>query len=131
MSFWTAAVGLAAEVLRVETTLSESIVTNELQLDDLEEGMDARVEWSARGGRGREDAAVGEVTRVWRPDDETKEFTVQAEDFAINVYADYRHPVVERVEGGGGGDGSEDGGDADEDPERETVGRLDRITSAE
>lgn len=99
--------------------LLRRIVTDELRPNDLEEGVQARVEWTPRGGQGRGDAAAGEVTRVWRPDEEVKEFTVQSDDFDVNVYTDYRTPVVERVEGGG---------DADEDPDAETVGRLDRIT---
>jgi hypothetical protein len=94
---------------------------DELQPDDVEEGTRVRVEWSPRGGRGASDAATGEVTQVWRPDGEVEEFTVQRGDDAINVYTDYRKPVVERVEGG-----LEEG----DDPETETVGRLDSIVPA-
>ncbi|UPW00129.1 hypothetical protein M0R88_16640 [Halorussus gelatinilyticus] len=96
-------------------------MSDELQPDDLEEGARVRVEWSPRGGRGASDGATGEVTRVWRPDGEVQEFTVERDDDAINVYTDYRKPVVERVEGGLEGD---------DEPETQTVGRLDGITSA-
>lgn len=75
----------------------------------------------AAGRPGSGDAAEGEVTRVWRPDD-VEEFTVDLGDDLVDVYADYRNPVVERVEGG-----ADDGGD----PETETVGRLDRIVASE
>lgn len=94
---------------------------DELQPDDLEEGMRACVEWSPRSGRAPGNSAEGDVTRVWRPDD-VEEFTIRVDDFAFNVYTDYRTPVVERVEVGE---------DEDEEPERETVGRLDRITSVD
>jgi hypothetical protein len=47
-----------------------------------------------------------------------REFTIGLGDDAINVSTGYRNPVVERVEGGVD--------DAD-DPQTETVGRLDRI----
>ncbi|UPV74086.1 hypothetical protein M0R89_16290 [Halorussus limi] len=96
-------------------------MTDELQPNDLREEERVRVEWSPRGGRGTGDDATGEVTRVWRPDADVEEFTVERGDDAINVYTDYRTPVVERVEGG-----LEDG----EEPETETVGRLDAILPA-
>ncbi|MFC7080354.1 hypothetical protein [Halorussus caseinilyticus] len=98
------------------------MTTDQLQPNDLEEGRRVRVEWSPRGGRGRGDDAEGEVTRVWRPDDDVQGFTVELGDDAINVYTDYRKPVVERVEGG-----LDDG----DDPETQTVGRLDRIAVPE
>jgi len=110
----------AAEVFRSEEGQWPT-VSDELQPDDLEEGSRVRVEWSPRGGRGASDDATGEVTQVWRPDDTVEEFTVERDDDAINVYTDYRKPVVERVEGG-----LEDG----VEPETETVGRLDRIVPA-
>jgi hypothetical protein len=93
----------------------------ELQPNDLAEGRRVRVEWSPRGGRGPGDDATGEVTTVWRPDEDVQEFTVGLGDDAINVYTDYRKPVVERVEGGLDGD----------DPETQTVGRLDRIVASD
>ena len=100
-----------------------------------------RVGWSPRGNAnvGPDDAAESEVTRVWRPDGNVQEFTVQSDGFAVNVYTDYRNPVVERVEGGkkqgteGGNDEVDEGSRDDEgdDPERETVGRLDRVAPVE
>jgi hypothetical protein len=93
-------------------------VSDELRPDDLEESMQVRVEWSPQGGRGPSDDATGPVTRVWRQDGDVQEFTVQADDSAVNVYTDYRNPVVERVEGGLADD---------DEPETETVGRLDRV----
>jgi hypothetical protein len=110
---------------------SNDLQSDDLQPNDLREGATVRVEWSPRGNAnvGPGDAAEGEVTRVWRPDDDVQEFTVQSDGFAINVYSDYRNPVVERVEGGkkNGGAG-ENAENDDTDPERETVGRLDCIT---
>ncbi|WP_135826040.1 hypothetical protein [Halorussus ruber] len=94
--------------------------SDELQPNDLEEGTRVRLEWSPRGGRGAASAAEGEVTGVWRPDDDVQEFTVEQDDDAINVYTDYRNPVVERVEGGLDG----------EEPDTQTVGRLDRIVAS-
>jgi hypothetical protein len=96
------------------------MASDELQPNDLEEGTQVRLEWSPRGGRGAGSAAEGEVTGVWRPDDDVQEFTVEQDDDAINVYTDYRNPVVERVEGGLDG----------EEPDTQTVGRLDRIVPA-
>ncbi|WP_435178968.1 hypothetical protein [Halorussus sp. AFM4] len=93
------------------------MTTDQLEPNDLEEGRRVRVEWSPQGGRGPGGDATGEVTRVWRPEDDVAEFTVELDDGAVNVYTDYRNPVVERVEGG-----LDDG-----EPETETVGRLDRI----
>ena len=93
-------------------------MADELQPDDVEESMAVRLEWSPRGGPGAGDEAEGEVTRVWRPEDAVREFTVAVEDdVSLNVYADYRQPPVERVETHG-----------DEDPIAETIGRLDGIT---
>ena len=97
------------------------MTTDQLRPNDLEEGRRVRVEWSPRGGRGPGDDATGEVTRVWRPEDDVEEFTVELGNDAINVYTDYRKPVIERVEGG-----LDDG----DEPETETVGRLDRIVPA-
>ncbi|WP_276300931.1 hypothetical protein [Halorussus lipolyticus] len=97
------------------------MASDELQPNDLEEGTSVRLKWSPRGGRGAGSTAEGDVTRVWRPDDDVQEFTVERDDDAINVYTDYRNPVVERVEGGL---------DGDEEPNTETVGRLDSITRA-
>lgn len=120
--------------------VSENSQSNDLQPNDLREGRRVRVEWSPRGNANagpRGDAAEGEVTRVWRPDEDVQEFTVQSDGFAVNVYTDYRNPVVERVEGGKKkGDGrasgeTESGEDEGDDPERETVGRLDRIAPVE
>ena len=90
-------------------------MTDELQPNDLEEGETVELEWSTKGNPGSGTRATGEVTRVWRPDGEVEQFTVQTDEFALNVYTDYRDPPVERVEG-------------DEDPDAETVGRLDGIT---
>jgi hypothetical protein len=110
----------AAEVLRVGER-NGSGVSDGLEPNDLEEGARVRIEWSPRGGRGTGDDATGEVTRVWRSDGDVGEFTVERDEDAINVYTDYRKPVVERVEGG-----LEDG----DEPEAETVGRLDGIVPA-
>jgi hypothetical protein len=65
-----------------------------------------------------------------------QEFTDQSDGFAINVYTDYRNPVVERVEGGKKGEAGKESdergsGENEDDPERETVGRLDRIAPVE
>lgn len=97
------------------------MASDELQPNDIEEGTRVRLEWSPRGGPGAGSAAEGDVTNVWRPDDDVQEFTVEQDEDAINVYTDYRNPVVERVEGG-----LDDG----DEPETETVGRLDSITRA-
>jgi hypothetical protein len=98
------------------------MASDELQPNDLEEGASVRVEWSPRSGRGTGNAAEGDVTHVWQPDDDVQEFTIGLGDDAINVYTEYRNPVVERVEGG------VDDGD---DPQTETVGRLDRIVPSD
>ncbi|USZ68587.1 hypothetical protein NGM10_02320 [Halorussus salilacus] len=90
-------------------------MADQLQPNDLEEGTRVELEWSPKGSPGTGKRAEGEVTRVWRPDGDVEQFTVQTDDFALNVYTDYRDPPVERVEG-------------DEDPDAETVGRLDGIT---
>jgi hypothetical protein len=105
--------------------------SDDLEPNDLREGTTVRVGWSPRGNAnvGPDDAAESEVTRVWRPDGNVQEFTVQSDGFAVNVYTDYRNPVVERVEGGKkNGEGRENAENDDTDPERETVGRLDCIT---
>lgn len=83
--------------------------------------MAVELAWSPKGGRGAGDSAAGEVTRVWRPDDEVQEFTVETDDRFLNVYTDYRDPPVERVEDDGDG----------EEPDAETVGRLDEIRPAQ
>jgi hypothetical protein len=98
------------------------MASNELQPNDLKEGASVRIEWSPRGGRGPGNGAEGDVTRVWRPDGDVQEFTIGLGEAAINVYTEYRNPVVERVEGG-----VDDG----EKPETETVGRLDRIVPSD
>ncbi|MFC4551485.1 MULTISPECIES: hypothetical protein [Halorussus] len=91
-------------------------MSDTIRPNDVEEETTVRLEWSPRGGPGNGDSAEGRVTRVWRPDD-VQQFTVEADDSLLNVYADYRNPVVERVANP----------DA-EDPDTETVGRLDAIT---
>jgi len=90
----------------------------QLRPDDVEESMTVRLAWSARGGSGPTTEADGEVTRVWRPEGDVREFTVAVDDDVdVNVYADYRQPTVERVVD-----------DGDGDPDSKTVGRLDDVT---
>ena len=96
-------------------------MTNRIQPNDLEEGTAVRIEWSVKGAPGGGTTAEGRVTRVWRPDGDVENFTVETEDALLNVYTDYRDPPVERVEEGEG----------DDEPETETVGRLDSITTVE
>ncbi|WP_227376145.1 hypothetical protein [Haladaptatus halobius] len=89
-------------------------MTDELSPNDLAEGMTVRLEWSPKNA-GAGGTAEGEITRVWRPDDDVREFTVRADDTLWNVYTEYRDPPVERV--------NEDG----DEPETKTVGRLDTV----
>lgn len=86
--------------------------------------MNVRLAWSPKAapGSGSGDDATGRVTRVWRPDDEVEQFTVETDDEFLNVYTDYRDPPVERV--------TEHEGDGEE-PDAETVGRLDEITRSD
>ena len=79
--------------------------------------MNVRLAWSPKGAQGSGNDAEGRVTRVWRPDDEVEQFTVETGDEFLNVYTDYRDPPVERVVESDG-----------EEPDAETVGRLDEIT---
>lgn len=90
-------------------------MTDELSPNDLAEGMTVRLEWSPKSV-GPGGITEGEVTRVWRPDDDVREFTVRVDDTLLNVYTEYRDPPVERVDEGG------------EEPETKTVGRLDAVT---
>ncbi len=94
-------------------------MSEELSPNELMEGMVVELEWSPKGP-GSGDIVEGEVTRVWRPEDDVREFTVRADgEIDWNVYTEYRKPPVERVEVGDGSDGDE--------PETKTVGRLERI----
>ncbi|WP_227774749.1 hypothetical protein [Haladaptatus pallidirubidus] len=106
-------------------TLTESRAVDDFMCDELSpnevvEGMTVELEWSPkRAGSG--DTVEGEVTRVWRPEDDVREFTVrEAEETDWNVYTEYRNPPVERVDVGEGDSG-------DEIPEAQTVGRLERV----
>ncbi|WP_458206597.1 hypothetical protein [Haladaptatus sp. NG-SE-30] len=94
-------------------------MNDELTPDELTEGTTVRLEWSPKRNPGAGGTTEGEVTRIWRPENDVREFTVRATDETIwNVYTEYRDPPVERVEGGD---------EADEEPETETVGRLERV----
>ncbi|SIQ96833.1 hypothetical protein SAMN05421858_0969 [Haladaptatus litoreus] len=94
-------------------------MSDELSPNDLREGMEIELNWSPKGP-GSGGTVEGEVTRVWRPEDDVREFTVREERINWNVYTEYRKPPVERVE-----IGEKDSGDSD--PEAQTVGRLERI----
>ncbi|WP_390184170.1 hypothetical protein [Haladaptatus pallidirubidus] len=78
-------------------TLTESRAVDDFMCDELSpnevvEGMTVELEWSPkRAGSG--DTVEGEVTRVWRPEDDVREFTVrEAEETDWNVYTEYRNP---------------------------------------
>lgn len=101
---------------------SDTIVSDELQPDDLEEGWQVELAWSPKGPVGAGNSADGEVTEIWRDDGNVRQFTVEADDEILNVYTEYRDPPVERVTGF---DSAESGAD---DPTTETIGRLDQIS---
>ncbi|WP_266076376.1 hypothetical protein [Haladaptatus caseinilyticus] len=97
-------------------------MSDELSPNDLTEGMTVEFEWAPKGP-GSGGTVEGEITRVWRPEESVREFTVREDDETDwNVYTEYRTPPVERVEVG-------DGDESDGEPETETVGRLKRIVS--
>lgn len=90
-----------------------------LDTDEITKGMAIRLDWSPKKG-GSGGTVEGEVTRVWRPENEVQEFTVEGDDGTVwNVYTEYRRPPVERVEM------SDD--DDEMAPDAKTVGRLDEI----
>lgn len=99
-------------------------MSDELHPDDLEEGLHVRLAWSPKGAVGAGNSADGEITQIWRDDGSVRQFTVEADDEILNVYTEYRDPPVERVTGFGGEESKED------DPETETVGRLDEVSRA-
>ncbi|WP_435153136.1 hypothetical protein [Haladaptatus sp. DFWS20] len=94
-------------------------MSEELSPNDLAEGMTVELEW-APNGPGTGGTVEGTVTRVWRPEDDVREFTVRDDETNWNVYTEYRKPPVERVEVSAG----EAGGN---EPEAQTVGRMERI----
>ena len=89
-----------------------------LEPNEIAEGMVVTFDWSPEkaGGGG---TVQGKITRVWRPEDDVQEFTVEEDDETVwNVYTEYRRPPVERIDLSG---------DGDTEPDAETVGRLDEI----
>ncbi|WP_049971033.1 hypothetical protein [Haladaptatus cibarius] len=94
-------------------------MTDELSPNDLREGMEIELDWSPKGP-GSGGTVTGDVTRVWRPEDDVREFTIREDGINWNVYTEYRNPPVERVEVSADEAGSDD-------PEAQTVGRLERI----
>ncbi|WP_264781576.1 hypothetical protein [Haladaptatus sp. T7] len=93
-----------------------------LEPNEVTEGMAVAFDWSPEKSSGG-GTVEGKITRVWQPDDDVQEFTVEADDGTVwNVYTEYRRPPVERVELSGDRNGTE--------PDARTVGRLDEIVRA-
>ncbi|MFH5798300.1 hypothetical protein [Haladaptatus sp. CMAA 1911] len=89
-----------------------------LEPNEIAEGMVVTFDWSPeKSGSGG--TVEGKITRVWRPENDVQEFTVEEDDETVwNVYTEYRRPPVERIDLSG---------DGDTEPDAETVGRLDEI----